>query len=205
MEILKMHPENPPQRALNRVREVLENGGVIVYPTDTVYSFGCDLRQGKAIDRVARIKGLKKEKADFSIIFYDLSHLADYTMQVDTPTYKILKRNLPGPYTFILKANNTVPRIFKNKKKTIGIRIPDHNIPRSIVQELGNPIIASSVHDDDEIIEYTTDPDLIAEKYQGQVDLVIDGGIGTLEASTVVDLTSGEPELLREGKGSLVL
>lgn len=200
-----MHPENPPQRALNRVREVLENGGVIVYPTDTVYSFGCDLRQGKAIDRVARIKGLKKEKADFSIIFYDLSHLADYTMQVDTPTYKILKRNLPGPYTFILKANNTVPRIFKNKKKTIGIRIPDHNIPRSIVQELGNPIIASSVHDDDEIIEYTTDPDLIAEKYQGQVDLVIDGGIGTLEASTVVDLTSGEPELLREGKGSLVL
>lgn len=205
MELLKMHPDNPPQRALNRVREVLENGGVIVYPTDTVYSFGCDLRQGKAIDRVARIKGLKKEKADFSIIFYDLSHLADYTMQVDTPTYKILKRNLPGPYTFILKANNTVPRIFKNKKKTIGIRIPDHNIPRSIVQELGNPIIASSVHDDDEIIEYTTDPDLIAEKYQGQVDLVIDGGIGTLEASTVVDLTSGEPELLREGKGSLVL
>lgn len=202
-EIVKIYPENPNPKAVNRVVEVLKAGGVIVYPTDTVYSFGCDLNNNKAMDRVAWLKGLKKEKADFSIIFYDLSHLSDYTRQVDTATYKILKRCLPGPFTFILNANNTVPKIFKNKKKTIGIRIPDNNIPRDIVQALGNPIIASSVHDEDEILEYTTDPEFIAEKFAKQVDLVIDGGMGDNDASTVVDLTGDGPEIIREGKGDI--
>lgn len=202
-EIVKIYPENPNPKAVNRVVEVLKAGGVIVYPTDTVYSFGCDLNNNKAMDRVAWLKGLKKEKADFSIIFYDLSHLSDYTRQVDTATYKILKRCLPGPFTFILNANNTVPKIFKNKKKTIGIRIPDNNIPRDIVQALGNPIIATSVHDEDEILEYTTDPEFIAEKFAKQVDLVIDGGMGDNDASTVVDLTGDGPEIIREGKGDI--
>lgn len=202
-EIVRIYPENPNPKAVNRVVEVLKAGGVIVYPTDTVYSFGCDLNNNKAMDRVAWLKGLKKEKADFSIIFYDLSHLSDYTRQVDTATYKILKRCLPGPFTFILNANNTVPKIFKNKKKTIGIRIPDNNIPRDIVHALGNPIIATSVHDEDEIIEYTTDPEFIAEKFAKQVDLVIDGGMGDNDASTVVDLTGETPEIMREGKGDI--
>lgn len=202
-EIVRIYPENPNPRAINRVVEVLKNGGVIVYPTDTVYSFGCDLSNSKAMDRVAWLKGTKKEKADFSIIFYDLSHLSDYTRQVDTATYKILKRCLPGPFTFILAANNTVPKIFKNKKKTIGIRIPDNSIPREIVNALGNPIIATSVHDEDEIIEYTTDPEFIAEKFENQVDLVIDGGMGDNFASTVVDLTGDVPEVIREGKGDI--
>jgi tRNA threonylcarbamoyl adenosine modification protein (Sua5/YciO/YrdC/YwlC family) len=202
-ELLKIHPENPQPRLLNRVVEVLQAGGVIVYPTDTVYAFGCDLHQPKALDRVARLKGLKKEKADFSIIFYDLSHLADYTRQVDTPTYKMLKKALPGPYTFILTANNTVPKLFKNKKRTIGIRIPDNLIPRTLAEQLGHPLIASSVHDEDEILEYTTDPELILEKYGHAVDLVIDGGMGELQASTVVDATGEAPQLIRQGKGAI--
>lgn len=202
-EIVKIYPENPNPRAISQVVKVLKEGGVIVYPTDSVYSFGCDLSNSKAMDRVAWLKGVKKEKADFSIIFYDLSHLSDYTRQVDTTTYKILKRCLPGPFTFILTANNTVPKIFKNKKKTIGIRIPDNNIPREIVYALGNPIIATSVHDEDEIIEYTTDPEFIAEKFANQVDLVIDGGMGDNAASTVVDLTGDIPEIIRQGKGDI--
>lgn len=204
-EIVKLYEENPQGRILDRIQAVLEEGGIIVYPTDTVYSFGCDLSKPKALEKVARLKNTKLQKADFSIIFYDLSHLSDYTQQVDTPTYKILKRCLPGPFTFILNANNAVPKLFKNKKKTIGIRIPDNAIPRAIVDRLGRPIIATSVHDDDAILEYTTDPELIAEKYDQQVDLVVDGGMGNLEASTVVDLTSGSPVVIREGKGDLSL
>lgn len=200
-ELLQIHPENPQPRLIQKVLNVLQDGGVIVYPTDTVYAFGCDLHQSRALDRVARLKGLKKEKADFSIIFYDLSHLADYTRQVDTPTYKMLKKALPGPYTFILTANNTVPKLFKNKKRTIGIRIPDNHIPRTLVEQLGHPIIASSVHDDDEILEYTTDPELILEKYGHAVDLVIDGGMGELTPSTVIDATGPDPVLIRQGKG----
>lgn len=202
-ELIKIYPENPNPRAINKVIDVLENGGVIIYPTDTVYSFGCDITKTKALEKVARLKETKIEKANFSIIFSDLSHLSEYTKQVDTPTYKLLNRALPGPYTFILPASNAVPKIFKNKKKTIGIRIPDNNIPREIVKALGNPIIATSVHDEDEIIDYTTDPELILEKYGKQVDLVIDGGMGDNDASTVIDLTGGEPEVLREGKGDL--
>ncbi|HCQ17247.1 MAG: threonylcarbamoyl-AMP synthase [Owenweeksia sp.] len=201
-ELLRIYPENPNPKAIKKVVDVLRNGGVIIYPTDTVYSFGCDITRNKALEQVARIKEIKLEKANFSIIFYDLSHLADYTRQVDTPTYKILKKALPGPYTFILEASNTVPRIFKNKKKTIGIRIPDNTIPRTIVQELGNPIIATSVHDEDSILEYTTDPELILEKYGNVVDLVIDGGYGDNSASTVIDLTNGNREIIRVGKGN---
>lgn len=202
VELLRIYAENPQPKAVQKVIDTLQRGGVIVFPTDGVYSFGCDLMQPKALERLARIKGNKLANSDFSVIFYDLSHLADYTKQVDTPTYKLLKRALPGPYTFILRANNTVPRLFQSKKKTIGIRIPDHNIPRLIAQELGHPLVATSVHDDDEILEYTTDPELIAEKYEKQVDLVIDGGMGGREASTVVDLTEETPQVLREGSGA---
>lgn len=202
-EIVRIYPENPNPKAIQKVIDVLTKGGVIIYPTDTVYSFGCDITKSRALEQVARLKDIKIEKANFSIIFSDLSHLSEYTKQVDTPTYKLLNRALPGPYTFILDASNAVPKIFKSKKKTIGIRIPDNNIPREIVKALGNPIIASSVHDEDEIIDYTTDPELILEKYGKQVDLVIDGGIGDNHDSTVIDLTSGRPEVLREGKGDL--
>ncbi len=204
-EIVRIHPDNPQESALEKAVKVLEEGGLIVYPTDTVYSFGCDLRQPKALERLARIKGLKVEKADFSIVFHDLSQLSQYTRQVDTPTYKMLKRCLPGAYTFILSANAEVPRLFKSKKKTIGIRIPDHSIPRALAQKLGSPLVASSVHDEDEILEYTTDPELIAEKYGKQVDLVVDGGMGNQYASTVVDLSGPEMRILREGKGAVDL
>ena len=201
-EYLKLYPENPNPKHLAKITETLKNGGVIIYPTDTVYSFGCDLTQQKAMEKVAWMKGQKLEKSDFSVIFYDLSHLSDYTKQINTPTYKILKKALPGPYTFILEASNTVPKLFKSKKKTIGIRIPDNNIARQIAQNLGNPLVTTSVHDDDEILEYSTDPELIFEKYKNQVDLVVDGGMGDLYASTVIDLTGDEPEVVREGKGS---
>lgn len=202
-ELIKIYPDNPNPREIQKVIKVLQKGGIIIYPTDTVYSFGCDVTRTKALEKIARIKGIKLEKSNFSIIFDDLSHLSDYTKQIDTATYKILKRTLPGPFTFILEATNTIPKLFKSKRKTIGIRIPDNNIPRSIVKELGNPIVASSVHDDDEIIEYTTDPELILEKYDKLVDLVIDGGYGDNDASTVVDLSNGDMEILREGKGDI--
>lgn len=204
-EVIKIYPENPNPREIAKVVEVLASGGVIVYPTDTVYSFGCDISKPKAIDRIARIKGIKPEKAQFALIFPDLSFLSAYTKSVDTPTYKILNRCLPGPFTFILKAGSSIPKIFHRKKKTVGIRIPDNAISREIVKEFGRPIIASSVHSEDEIMEYTTDPELIAEKYDNQVDLVVDGGLGALFASTVVDLTEGYPEVIREGRGSLEL
>lgn len=202
-ELLKLYPENPSGRIIDKIVKTLKEGGVIIYPTDTVYSFGCDIHQQKAIERIARIKEVKPETANFSIIFHDLSQLSEYTQPIDNSTYKMLRRTLPGPYTYILTASNAVPKIFKNKRKTIGIRIPDNSIPREIVRALGNPIIASSVHDEDQIIEYTTDPELIKEHYDKLVDLVIDGGMGDNFASTVVDMTTGEPEILREGKGDV--
>lgn len=202
-ELLKLYPENPNSRHIQKVIDTLKAGGVIIYPTDTVYSFGCDLNNRKALERVAQLKGVDPKKADFSLIFNDLSQLSEFTKQVDTPTYKILKRALPGPYTFILNASNSIPRIFQNRKKTVGIRIPDNNIPRAIVEQLGNPIIATSVHDEDEIIDYTTDPELIKEKYNKLVDLVIDGGIGDNSASTVIDLTTTPADVIREGKGDI--
>lgn len=204
-EIIKVYPENPSEKAIRRIIEVLQDGGIIVYPTDTVYSFGCDLHRQKSIDEIARLKGIKPKEADFSIIFNDLGHLADYTRPMESSVFKTLKRSLPGPFTFILEASNAVPKLFGSSKRTIGIRIPDHPIPRLLVTELGRPIIASSVHDSDAVIEYTTDPELIAEKYGHIVDIVVDCGYGDNHASTVVDMTSGAPVLIREGKGDLAL
>jgi len=200
--LLKLYPDNPDPKRIRQLADILRSGGLIIYPTDTVYSIGCDLMNQKAIAKVAAIKGLKPEKANFSIICYDLSHISEYA-RVNTPEYKLMKRSLPGAFTFILNATGNVPKIFKSKKKTIGIRVPDNSIAREIVKEFGNPIIATSVHDDDEILEYTTDPELIHEKYANRVDAVIDGGMGQIEASTIVDLTQGSPEIMRQGIGEL--
>ncbi|MEZ7887728.1 MAG: L-threonylcarbamoyladenylate synthase [Flavobacteriales bacterium] len=201
--LLQIHPDNPDPRKIKQVIECLNDGGVIVYPTDTVYSFGCSLQKHKAFERIARLKGLKPEKAHFSLVCYDLSHLSEFSKAVDNRTYKMMRKAFPGPYTFILNASANVPKIFKAKKKTIGIRIPDNNIARTLVNELGSPLIASSVHDEDEIIEYTTDPELIHEKYEKLVDIVIDGGYGNNEASTIYDCTGLDPELIREGIGDI--
>jgi tRNA threonylcarbamoyl adenosine modification protein (Sua5/YciO/YrdC/YwlC family) len=199
----KMYPVNPNPREILRVVEILREGGVIIYPTDTVYGLGCDITKAKAIDRIASLKGLKAEKAHFSFIVYDLSHLSDYTKPINNTVYKLMKRNLPGPFTFILEANNNVPKILKTKKKTVGIRIPDNPIIREIVRELGNPILNTSVHSGDEILDYTTDPELIYEEMGHLVDLVVDGGFGNNIPSTVVDCTGTEMVIVREGLGVL--
>lgn len=201
-QFVKIYNDNPNEAALKKVVEVLRNGGIIIYPTDTVYGLGCDITNAKALERVAKLKGIKLEKANLSFICYDLSHISDYVKQIDTSTFKLLKRALPGPYTFILPGNNDLPKVFKNKK-TVGIRVPDNNIIRSIVNILGNPIISTSIHDEDEVLEYSTDPELIFEKWQNLVDLVIDGGYGDNTPSTVIDLSGYEPVVVREGKGSL--
>jgi len=201
--LLKIHPDNPDQRKIDQVITALKKGGIIIYPTDTVYSMACDLTNRKAVERMAQIKGIKIEKANFSLICYDLSDISDYTVQFSNSIYKLMKRALPGPYTFILNANTSVPKLFKSKKKTIGIRVPDNNIARKIVEDLGNPLISTSVTDDDEIIEYITDPELIHEKYENTVALVIDGGYGKNEASTVLDCTDNHPIVIREGVGSI--
>lgn len=199
---LKIYNENPNQKEIDKAVKILQKGGLVIYPTDTVYGLGCDITQTKALERVAKIKGLKLEKANFSFICNNLSHLSDYVKQIDTATYKILKRALPGPYTFVLPGSNSLPKVFK-KKKTVGIRVPDNNIVRAIVASLGNPIISTSIKDEDDVLEYTTDPELIFEKWKNQVDLVVDGGYGDNQPSTVVDLTQHPPEIIREGKGSL--
>lgn len=201
-EFIKLYDENPNPRAIKKVVDILRNGGLVIYPTDTVYGLGCDITNTKALERIARIKGIKLEKANFSFICNDLSHISDYIRQIDTTTYKILKKALPGPYTFILPGNNNLPKVFK-KKKTVGIRVPDNNIARTIVQELGNPIVSTSIHDEDDILEYTTDPELILEKWENLVDAVIDGGYGDNVASTIIDLSGYEPEVIREGKGDI--
>ena len=201
-EVIKIYNENPNPKAIKKVIEVLKRGGIIIYPTDTVYGLGCDITNNKALERLARIKNVKLDQANFSFICSDLSNLSDYVKQIDNTTFKILKRALPGPYTFILPGAKTLPSAFK-KKKTVGIRVPDNSIALEIVKELGNPIVSTSIRDDDEIIEYTTDPELIAEKWDKLVDLVIDGGYGGNEASTVIDFSEGEPVIVREGKGSL--
>jgi len=200
--LIKMYNENPSPRALAQVVEVLRKGGLIIYPTDTVYGLGCDITNSKALEKIARIKKVKLEKANFSFICNDLSNLSSYVRQIETPVYKLLKRALPGPYTFVLTGNNKLPKDFK-KKKTVGIRVPDNNIIRSIVKELGNPIVSTSIYDEDELIEYTTDPELIFEKWKDRVDLVIDGGYGDNVPSTIIDVSGDEIEVIREGKGSL--
>ncbi|WP_010229807.1 L-threonylcarbamoyladenylate synthase [Gillisia marina] len=203
-KLIRIYEENPNPKDIKKVVDVLRKGGLIIYPTDTVYGLGCDITNTSALERIAQIKQVKLEKANFSFICEDLSNLSDYVKQIDSPTFKLLKRNLPGPFTFILPGNNNLPNVFK-KKKTVGIRVPDNNICRAIVGELGNPIVSTSIKDDDEVIEYTTDPELILEKWDNLVDLVIDGGYGDNVASTVIDLTGMEPEVVREGKGSIEL
>ena len=199
---IKIYKDNSNPTEIKKVVDVLKKGGLVIYPTDTVYGLGCDITNTKAVEKIARIKGIKLEKANFSFICNDLSHLSDYVKQIDTPTYKLLKRALPGPYTFILPGSKSLPKVFK-KKKTVGIRVPDNTIARAIVEALGNPIISTSIYDEDDVLEYTTDPELIFEKWQHLVDGVIDGGFGDNYASTIIDLTAQEPVVIREGKGSL--
>lgn len=201
--LLRINPDKPNYDEIAQVVTCLRDGGVVIYPTDTVYGIGCDINRQRAVERVCKIKGIDPEKANFSFICSDLSHLSDFTKPVNTTTYKVMKKALPGPFTFILEANNNVPKLFKSKKKTVGIRIPDNAICLEIVKQLGNPIMTTSVHDDDEIIEYTTDPELIHEKYKNLVDIVIAGGYGNNEASTVVDCTNGHFTILRQGMGIL--
>lgn len=201
-KLIKLYEENPNEKQIEEVVKVLRDGGIIIYPTDTVYGLGCDINNNRALERIAQIRGVKLEKANFSFVCESLSDVSAYVKQMDTSTFKMLKRALPGPYTFILEGNNNLPSVFK-KKKTVGLRVPDNNIARAIVRALGSPIISTSIRDEDEVIEYTTDPELIYEKWENLVDVVIDGGYGGNIASTVIDLTQGEPVLLREGKGSL--
>lgn len=200
--LVKIYPDNPNPRELERVVSILRDGGVIIYPTDTVYGIGCDITKPKAVERIIKIKELKPKEAQFSFICSDLSHIANFA-KVDNSTFKLLKRNLPGPFTFVLPGLNRVPNYFLSKRKTVGIRIPDHTIPLELVRMLGNPILTTSLKDDDEVIEYTTDPELIYERYGEVVDVIVDGGYGDNVASTIVDCTSDEPEVIREGKGEL--
>ncbi|MBL7842861.1 MAG: threonylcarbamoyl-AMP synthase [Cyclobacteriaceae bacterium] len=202
-ELVKIHPQNPEMRKISRVVEVLKNGGVIIYPTDTIYGIGCDLMNRKAVERVCKIMDIKPHKLDLSFICHDLSHISIYVKRIDTPVFKVLKKSLPGPYTFIFESSSKVPKILDVNKKTVGIRIPDHNIPRMIVSELGNPLITSSIKDDDHIKEYTTDPEEIYEDFKNLVDIVIDGGAGGNIPSTVVDCTSNDFVILRQGLGEI--
>ncbi len=200
---IKLFNENPNPKEVRRIVEILQNGGIIIYPTDTVYGMGCDISDARAVEKVARLKGIDVSKSNFSFICSDLSNLSDFTKPISNHIFKIIKKNVPGPFTFILEANNKVPRYFKGKKKTVGIRVPDNNIICEIVRELGNPIVSTSIHDEDEILEYSIDPELIHEKYENMVDAVIDGGTGAIIPSTVVDFTGDEPVIVRQGKGTL--
>ncbi len=199
--LVRIYQENPNPKAIREVVKCLRSGGVIIYPTDTVYGIGCDIHNRKAVERICKIRNVKPEKAQFSFICSDLSHISEFCSQIDNSTFKLMKKVLPGAYTFILNATNKVPKLFQSKKRTVGIRIPDHSIPLEIVKELGNPIMTASVHDEDELIEYTTDPSLIHERFENKVDMVIDGGYGGIEASTVLNCSDGEFEVIREGKG----
>lgn len=202
--LIKLYEENTEQRKVDQIVDILRGGGIIIYPTDTVYSIGCDITHEKAVEKIAKLKGIKIEKAHFSFICHDLSHLSDYTRPIPNNVFKLMRRNLPGPFTFILEANSNVPRYFKGKKKTIGIRVPNNTIIREIVRNLGNPIFSSSIHDSDEILAYSTDPELIHEEWNERVDVVIDGGYCGNEASTIVDCTCNDIVIVREGKGELI-
>lgn len=201
-QFIKIYEDKPSEAAVAKVVKVLKEGGLVIFPTDTVYGLGCDITNSRALEKIAKIKGIKLEKANWSFICHDLSNLSDYVRQIDTATFKILKRALPGPYTFILPGNNNLPKEFK-KKTTVGIRVPDNSIILELVRQLGNPIVSTSIRDDDDVIEYTTDPELIFEKWQNLVDVVIDGGYGDNIGSTIIDLSDYEPIVVREGKGSL--
>ncbi len=202
----RIYNDNPNEKEIDEVVKCLQNGGIIIYPTDTVYGLGCDINNKKALERIARIKGIKLKDSNFSFICFDLSNLSKYAKQINSRTFKLLKRIFPGPFTIILKGTNKIPKIFSNKKKTVGIRIPNNNIVREIVKKFGNPIVSTSILDEDAVIEYSTDPELIYEKYKELVDLVIDGGYGMNIASTVVDCTDdNDYKIIREGKGNIDL
>lgn len=201
--LTKIYPENPNPREISRAVSILKDGGLVIYPTDTVYAIGCDALNVKAVEKICQMKGVNPQKSNLSIICYDLSNISEYA-QVSNATFKLLKKNLPGPFTFILPTSNKLPKIYKNKKE-VGIRIPNNSIIRTLVKELGNPILTMSVRDEDEVIEYTTDPELINEKFSDKVDLVIDGGYGGTEASTVVNCMDDSYEIIRQGKGDLLL
>ncbi|HEU5289726.1 MAG TPA: L-threonylcarbamoyladenylate synthase [Cyclobacteriaceae bacterium] len=202
-EFLKIHPQNPEMRKIKRVVEVLRAGGIIIYPTDTIYGIGCDLMNRRAVERLCKIMDIKPNKLDLSFICSDLSQVSEYVRQIDTPVFKTMKKSLPGPFTFILESSNRVPKILNVSKKTVGIRIPNHNIPTTLVAELGNPVITSSVKDEDTIIEYTTDPEEIYEDFKNKVDIIIDGGVGGNIPSTVVDCTGGDLVVVRNGLGEI--
>jgi tRNA threonylcarbamoyl adenosine modification protein (Sua5/YciO/YrdC/YwlC family) len=197
--LIRIHPQNPQERLIRQVVDVLKSGGIIIYPTDTIYGLGCDIYQHKAIERICSIKGVQPQKANLSFVCYDLSDLSQYAKQLDTSVYRMLKQHLPGPYTFILEASKQVPKILKTKKDTVGIRVPDNIIARCIVKELGNPILSATLPGD--FVEDYTDPEIIHDKFEKRVDIVIDGGIGGMEPSTIIDFTGGEAEVLREGAG----
>ncbi|WP_055095613.1 L-threonylcarbamoyladenylate synthase [Gabonia massiliensis] len=201
--LVKIYPENPNSKEIDWVTNILKDGGIIIYPTDTVYAIGCDALNVRAVERICRIKNINPQKANLSIICYDLSNLSQY-VKVSNSHFKLMKKNLPGPFTFILPTNSNLPKIYKNRK-TVGIRVPDNNIIREIVRVLGNPVLTTSVRDEDEILEYTTDPELIAEKYKNEVNLIIDGGYGGIEASTIIDCSNEIPVIIREGKGKLII
>lgn len=202
---VRLYNENPNPRTVRQVVEVLQDGGIIIYPTDTVYAFGCSLQHPKALSRIRKIKQLSEKENSFSILCKDLSQLSLYTRSISTPIFKLIKRNTPGPFTFIFNASSQTPKLFQSKKKTIGIRVPESNIVKAIIDELGYPIISSSLHAKDEITDYLTDPELIDEEFGNQVDMVVDGSYGQIIPSTVVDCTSGEPEIIRQGLGELLL
>lgn len=200
-EFLSIHPLNPEPRKINRVVEVLQKGGIIIYPTDTIYGIGCDLINKRAVERLCVIEEIKPQKMNLSFICNDLSHISQYVKRLDTPAFKVLKKLLPGPFTFIFESNTNVPKILGINKKTVGIRIPNHPIPLEIVKLLGNPLITSSIKDDDKIKEYTTDPEEIYEDFKNKVDLIINGGQGGNIPSTIIDFTNGEPVMTRQGIG----
>jgi tRNA threonylcarbamoyl adenosine modification protein (Sua5/YciO/YrdC/YwlC family) len=201
--LIRIYPENPNKNQIRQVSDTLDAGGIIIYPTDTIYAIGCDIKATKSIEKIAKLKGLNPKNPELSLIFHSMSQLSEYTIIRDNSLFKLLKRNLPGAFTFIVLANNQIPKLFKNKKKTVGIRIPDNNIVIEIVRELGRPIITTSIHDPDELTEYSTDPELIYEKFGDFADIVIDGGYGKNEASTIVDCTGDEIEIVRQGLGIL--
>ncbi len=202
--LLKINPDNPEGRKIRQVAETLAEGGIIIYPTDTVYGLGCDINNSDAVTRICRIRGLEPEKAMLSFICKDISQISEFTPPIDNTTFKILKKNLPGPFTFVLRSNNQVPKMFKNRKRTVGVRVPAHNIPLAIVEELGRPILTTSLKSDDEVLEYFTDPQDIYEDFKKIVDIVIDGGICGNNPSTIVDFTGDLPEIIRKGAGELL-
>ncbi|NJN27458.1 MAG: threonylcarbamoyl-AMP synthase [Cyclobacteriaceae bacterium] len=202
-EFFKLYEDNPEQKKIDIILNVLRNDGLIIYPTDTIYGIGCRISSKIAVDKLARLKGFKPGKERFSLIFEDLSQISEYAKNIHTPIFKIMKKAFPGPFTFILHSSSKLPKLLNSPKKTVGVRVPNHNIPRTLVQQLGEPIITTSIRDDDEIIEYSTDPELIYEKFGNLVDAIIDGGYGNNVPSTIIDCTGEELEIIREGLGDI--